>query len=490
MPEYSPKRRTAVVLAGSGTSGPYHAGVLKALDEAGAKIDLMVGSGVGTVGAAFAASAAASKLYGPRGFWEGIGWSALYRLRRPLRFALFLHGVAFGIFLLPVGLALVAGILFPLVLVADLAAPGLPARLIGDPWAAPTALRDPYIAALAIPVFVLAASTIVFGLVVLIRHRRRVAELFESAIDADPAATRLRSALWELSRGNVVAVHPTSDAEIGKRYVAVLAENLGQPGFRELILRAADLDAGDVLPFLLLSEPHRTLFLQAHARSARSDGQPLAIELRGGGETMLFDAVLSGLLPPLTAPVRRVSFPRRGLFGGEVHRLSESTLGGGCGISEAILAGADQIVVVSAVPTQPSAPRRRRGLRALADATHALLERQGVEQELHAAERVNRIVQTVGHRLEDGRRAWQDPASGRTFREVSLYVIRPERRGIGPLEWDGALDPATEVREEPFDLVELGYRDAYRLFIEPILGAPEAPRGAPAVPAPEEAVEL
>ncbi|HEX6006341.1 MAG TPA: Ku protein [Burkholderiales bacterium] len=35
MPEYSPKRRTALVFAGSGTSGAYHAGVLKALEEAG-----------------------------------------------------------------------------------------------------------------------------------------------------------------------------------------------------------------------------------------------------------------------------------------------------------------------------------------------------------------------------------------------------------------------------------------------------------------------
>jgi len=146
--------------------------------------------------------------------------------------------------------------------------------------------------------------------------------------------------------------------------------------------------------------------------------------------------------------------------------------------------------VVTSVPSVATAPRRRRGLRAVADATEALLERQAFEQELHAAERVNRIVQTVGHRLEDGRRAWQDPASGRTFREVSLYVVRPERRGIGPLEWDGVLDPATEVREEPFDLVELGYRDAYRLFIEPVLGAPEAPRPTASDLAPEEAVEL
>ena len=50
MREYSPRRRTALVLTGTGTSGAYHAGVLRALDESGVKIDLVVGSGVGTVG--------------------------------------------------------------------------------------------------------------------------------------------------------------------------------------------------------------------------------------------------------------------------------------------------------------------------------------------------------------------------------------------------------------------------------------------------------
>ena len=41
MREYSPRRRTALVLTGSGTSGAYHAGVLKALDESGVKLDLI-----------------------------------------------------------------------------------------------------------------------------------------------------------------------------------------------------------------------------------------------------------------------------------------------------------------------------------------------------------------------------------------------------------------------------------------------------------------
>ena len=67
---------------------------------------------------------------------------------------------------------------------------------------------------------------------------------------------------------------------------------------------------------------------------------------------------------------------------------------------------------------------------------------------------------------------WQDPANGRVWRDFALYVIRPERRSVGALELDGAQDPATEVIETPEDLAERGFRDAYRLFVEPVVGAP------------------
>ena len=95
--------------------------------------------------------------------------------------------------------------------------------------------------------------------------------------------------------------------------------------------------------------------------------------------------------------------------------------------------------------------------------------------EVRNAERINRMVETVGHRSDDGRRGWQDPATGRTYREFGLWVIRPEQRSIGPLELDEARHPATEVLETPEDLLEQGHLDTYRLFVEPIVGAGAAP---------------
>ena len=53
--EYSPDRRTALVLTGTGTDGAYHAGALQALNEAGVRVDLVAGRGIGAVGALFGA---------------------------------------------------------------------------------------------------------------------------------------------------------------------------------------------------------------------------------------------------------------------------------------------------------------------------------------------------------------------------------------------------------------------------------------------------
>jgi hypothetical protein len=99
------------------------------------------------------------------------------------------------------------------------------------------------------------------------------------------------------------------------------------------------------------------------------------------------------------------------------------------------------------------------------------------------------MVETLGHKTENGGHGWQDPVNGRVYNDISLYVIRPERRVLGPLEWDGGEDPATEVLEMPEDLAEQGYRDAYRLFVEPVVGAFAEPQ--PRAPADEvETVRL
>ena len=491
MRDYSPKRRTALVLAGTGAAGAYHAGVLKALDESGVKLDLVVGSGVGTVGAAFGAVAGGPRLYGESGFWANVSWDAFFRLRPAVRIAILLLACSFGVFLLPVLLALTAGLLFPLVLIFDLVSPGWAGRVGAAMLGAPSVLRAPYLASLSLPIFFLCAAGLLGVLRLWVTQRRRLAESFEWLLDPSPARDRLLEALWEIARGPAISRAP-SEAELGRKYVSLLAENLGQPGFRELILRTADLETGGPLPFVVLDDAHRAGFVSARARGPRSrlEGLPGAVDLRVPGyDALLFDAAMTGLLAPGVAPVRRVSFPKGGIFAGESHRLTEASLAGGSGLSEAIAAGAEQILFVTAAPEEAKPLARRRGPRALADGVLATLERQAVEVDLRATERLNRLVETLGHRTDDGGRGWQDPATGRIYRAIDLYVIRPDHRVLAPLDLDGSEDPATEVRATASDLLELGYRDAYRLFVEPVVGAvPETP-AAGAEPRPQ-AVEL
>lgn len=480
MREYSPKRRTAVVFTGCGTSGAYHAGVLRALDESGVKLDLVVGSGVGALAAAFAAVAGGPKLYGDGGFWSGLSWSSLYRLRAPLRVSAVLLLAAFVVFLLPLLLFALTGLLFPLMLIVDLLAPGWPARALAVLQAAPALLRAPYLAALAAPVFALSAVAAFVLARGLLRDRRRLLESLETPFDGARASERLRRSLWEVARGVALSGPPPAAEELSRKYVALALENLGQPGFRELVLRVGDLETGRALPFVLLADGPRAAFTAARARERRSrlEGVPDAVDLRAPEHAaLLFDVVTTGLLPPLVAPPLRMAFPRGGIFAGEVHRLSDASVVAGSGLAEALDAGAEQVILVSGSPEQAGLRPRRRGPLALADAALLALERQAIEPDLLAAERINRMVETLGHEADDGVRAWQDPETGRLLRAFALYVIRPATRALGPLELDGAVDPASEVVHTLADLAELGYRDAYRQFVEPVVGAvPEAAR--------------
>ena len=102
------------MLTGTGTAGAYHAGVLRALHEAGVKIDLVAGRGIGAVGAAFAAVDGASQLWEPAGLWSAAGATRLYRWRPTLRAAAWILGVALGAMVLPLGVVVLAVLVYPL----------------------------------------------------------------------------------------------------------------------------------------------------------------------------------------------------------------------------------------------------------------------------------------------------------------------------------------------------------------------------------------
>src|SRR5205814_966907 len=162
--------------------------------------------------------------------------------------------------------------------------------------------------------------------------------LLGSSFNPNPAIDAFSDAVWQLIRGASRDADPSREA--GRRYADVLAENLAQPGFRELMIVATDLDSRADVVAAMLREPRLGL--------------------------------------------------RRRL--GEFISAAEAA--------------------------------------ALRDAMdHALL------------------------------------------RFDSFYVICPSHNPVGPFDFAGAYDEASDRRHSTLELMERGYEDAYHQFIEPVVGA-------------------
>ncbi|MEO8500872.1 MAG: hypothetical protein ABI565_08140, partial [Vicinamibacteria bacterium] len=252
-------------------------------------------------------------------------------------------------------------------------------------------------------------------------------------------------------------------SEVGRQYAALIAENSGQPGFRGLVLRAANLDAKKPLVLKLVSDGREE-------SAPDSEGDDLLDLKDQAAAPLLYDVVATAFAATPYASPRRVRLPKQGAFGGEIHRIAEASAVAGAGLSEAIALGADQIVLVTAGAREPGPLAERRGLKAMAAAFLALQERNAIDSDLRQTERLNRIVETVGHQRSTGEREWQDPLTGRRFRSVTLHVVRPRRSLLRPLDLDGAVDPSNEVETSLVDWLDEGHRDAHRCFLDAALG--------------------
>ncbi len=443
-------------MSGSGTSGAYHAGVLKALGEAGVKLDIAAGHGAGAVSAAFAAVDGAEKLHGEQGLWRHPALARAYTWRRGLK-------TAGGALLIAAALVAAPLLLLVVTLVVYLASLLLSLASMTDAAASTTrayhALLDAAVAPEALPT-VMPRAVVLVLLVTLIslvvswwlarrssRRLRRRGAFWQRVVGAPLSNARLfdviTTQLWELVRGLITAPRPALP-EFGRRYVELLSENLGQPGFRELLMTAHDVDARRDISVTLLAEPHRTAF---HAR--RSDGQPRegeTIDLAGIQRDAIVNALEAALSVPLVTPPARLTFPADSYWRGETHRLVDRP---GCLLhllDEAAAAGAEQAIIVSAAPL-PAGPHQLRATSAdVAGQSGEVI--RGIETaSLAEAERVARA------------------------RFAACFVIRPSYNPIGPFEFAGTDDEASDRRMTLPELMERGYQDAYEQFIEPVVAA-------------------
>src|SRR5438105_1749247 len=111
---YSPQRRTALVLSGTGADGAYHAGVLRALHEAGVKIDIVAGRGVGVIGALFAAVDGGARLWDAKGLWTAGAVRSVYGWRPVPRLVVAALALAIAIVLIPIAAVVLGLVVFPI----------------------------------------------------------------------------------------------------------------------------------------------------------------------------------------------------------------------------------------------------------------------------------------------------------------------------------------------------------------------------------------
>src|SRR5215831_14946096 len=128
---YSPQFRTALILTGTGTAGAYHAGVLRALHEAGVKLDVVAGRGIGAVGALFAAIDGTSTLWSEKGVWRSDAVRRFYEWCLTLRIAAAAVVVSLAVVVVPL-VAVAAGlIVYPIDFVARMMGLGGASGLVG-----------------------------------------------------------------------------------------------------------------------------------------------------------------------------------------------------------------------------------------------------------------------------------------------------------------------------------------------------------------------
>jgi hypothetical protein len=451
---YSPERRTALILTGTGADGAYHAGVLRALQEAGIKIDIIAARGVGIAAAVLAAVDGASRLWDRKGLWRSTDVPHLYRWRWSVRVLLVLAGATAAALASPLLLFVLALLVYPAGFVLGLGGFEAGAGLIAvytsvlhaafAPSALPTWL--PRLIALFVSAALLA---LVIGSAVAWHRaplRRRTSgglwwALVGAPLDASRAVAVFTGAIWDLLKGGSVLKMPDA-ADLSRRYTDLLAENIGQPGFRELLLLVHDLDARRDLVFGLVREPfRRALFPPPGAMGAR---KAEAFDLAGLSREHLVAVVRGGLtVPGLTEP-ELVAFPTDSFWRGEIHRLVDRPAGLARLFEEAAAAGAEQAIVVSAAPVVPGAHELRR----------PRLDPMGRLSELAMAQEAAALRDACQHVLH-------------RFR--SAYVIRPEHNPVGAFDLNGAYDERSDRTHSLIELMERGYEDAYREFIEPVV---------------------
>jgi hypothetical protein len=462
LPSYAPRLRTALVLCGTGTAGAYQAGVLRALTEAGVKVDVVAAHGAGAIAAVSGAVDSGGQLWSPTGPWVGPRPAAAYRWRPALRLAAGALGVACLLLVSPLLVIVGATMIYAGGMLASLAGfPEIATQLLDTYTRLIGLLFDPPILPTVVPRLVLLAVVIMVGVLAVSAWRarreqkgkRRSKGLFWWKLLGHPLDPRepeglALETLWRLTRGASGAPASTR-GDIGRLYVELVTDNFGQPGFRELLLGVHDVDARRDVIVGLVAPKWQAAFLQRRVGAGAREAE--AIDVAGGTDaerSLVVDALIGGLRVPVASAPHDVTFPIKSYWQGETHRWCDRPELVGRLIDEVARVGVEQVVLVT--PAPPAAQ------------PHDMRQRPGDFR--------NRIGETL-RSVETA--AFQDAWAAAAGRFSGVFAIRPDHNPLGPFDFTGVYDESSDRTRTLAELMQQGYDDAYRQFIEPVVATGE-----------------
>jgi hypothetical protein len=444
-------------LCGAGTAGAYHAGVLRALTEAGVKIDLVAAHGAGVVTALCAAIDGGARLWDPNGPWTSPALSRAYRWQPALRLAGAGFAIAGLVLVSPLVVLVLAAAVYALSLLTGLVSLTTISAWLGAWYARAIGLLFqppivPTIVPRALVLTVLAVvAVVVWSAIGAWRNdpaRRRLKGAFwwrlvSAPLTSEEPAGVLMDTVWRLVRGGSSEPRPVA-AELGRRYAEMLADNLEQPGFREVLLAIHDIDGRRDLVGGLLAGDAQAAF-QAR-RGGLGPREAEVVDWTSPQRALVADFLQASLRLPFASSPHVVEFPADSYWRGERHRTSDRPELPLRLVDEVAAVGVEQVILVSPAPP--------------AGLAHGLRPRF-----LDLRARMGEVLRS----MESA--ALHDAWSASRTRFSGVFVVQPDHNPIGPFDFTGAHDDASDRRVTVKDLIEQGYGDAYRQFIEPIVAA-------------------
>ena len=172
------------------------------------------------------------------------------------------------------------------------------------------------------------------------------------------------------------------------------------------------------------------------------------VDFTGPQRGLLVDLLQGALrLPVATAP-EPVQFPTDSYWRGERHHVCDRPELVSRLVDEVAGIGVEQVILVSAAPP-PALPHGMRGRPV------ALRGRIGA---------LVRALETA---------AFEDACAAAIPRFSGVFVVRPHHNPIGPFDFGGVYDDASDRHRTIAELIDQGYEDAYQHFIEPVVATGE-----------------